>query len=63
MIDDDGLAPHPKKPVPLDLMGIEELEARIEMLREEIAACEAQITAKRAQRNAADAFFTAPRAS
>ncbi|NWG52516.1 MAG: DUF1192 domain-containing protein [Hydrogenophilaceae bacterium] len=63
MIEDDGLAPTPKKPQPLDLMGIEELEARIEALRAEIAACEAQIAAKRAQRSAADAFFSAPRAS
>lgn len=40
-----------------DLMSIEELEARIETLRVEIAACEQSIAAKRKQRAAADAIF------
>lgn len=60
MIDDDPFAPAPKKPIALDLMGIEELEARIETLRGEIAACERAIAAKRAQRNAADSLFGPP---
>jgi uncharacterized small protein (DUF1192 family) len=41
----------------LELMGIGELEGRIELLRAEIAACETMIAAKRAQRDAADALF------
>lgn len=41
----------------LDVMSIEELEARIESLRADIAACEAMIASKRSQRAAADAIF------
>jgi len=63
MIEDDGLSPTPKKPISLDLMGIDELQERIENLRAEIAACEAAIASKRAQKTAADAFFNPPRPS
>ncbi|MGE3142478.1 MAG: DUF1192 domain-containing protein [Hyphomonadaceae bacterium] len=53
-----------KKPAPLqaqlELASIDELHARIEALRAEIALCEAAIAAKQAQRSAADAFFGRP---
>lgn len=41
----------------LDMMSIEELEARIATLKADIAACEAMIASKRSQRAAADAIF------
>ncbi|OXE37267.1 MAG: hypothetical protein CGW95_02640 [Phenylobacterium zucineum] len=41
----------------LDLYSVDELEARIEVLREEITRCEAQIARKRAGRAAAEALF------
>jgi len=62
MFDDDALTPA-KKAVPLEMQlenaSIDELEARIERLRSEIAACERAIAAKRAQRAAADSVFGA----
>lgn len=60
MIEDDAFAPLAPKPagVNLDRMSIEELEARVADLKGEIAACEAAIRAKRAQREAANAFFS-----
>ncbi len=42
----------------LELYGREELEERIEVLREEIARVEAQIERKHAGRAAADALFS-----
>jgi uncharacterized small protein (DUF1192 family) len=61
MFDDDPFAPPAKKPVALEAQlenaSVEELEARIEKLRGEIALCEAAINAKRAQRAAADSVF------
>jgi uncharacterized small protein (DUF1192 family) len=61
MIDDDPFAPPVKKAVPLEQQlenaSIDELEFRIERLKTEIAACEAAIKAKRAQREAADSVF------
>lgn len=45
------------RPMPLDQMSIEELEARIEEVRKEIALCEQEIEKKRAQKSAADALF------
>lgn len=61
MIDDDPFAPPVKKPVSLELQletaSIDELEHRIERLREEIAQCERAIASKRAQRAAADSVF------
>ena len=60
MLDDDPNAPT-KRPLPLqaqlELASIDELKARIESLREEIALCEKTIAAKQAQRSAADAVF------
>lgn len=46
----------------LELFAVGDLEERIEILRGEIARCEAQIGRKRAGRAAADALF-APRPS
>lgn len=61
MHDDDPFDPAAKKPVPLQAQlenaSIEELEKRIERLRDEIAQCERMIASKRTQRAAADAVF------
>jgi uncharacterized small protein (DUF1192 family) len=58
MFDDDPQASPLKRPVvTLDLMSIEELEAKIVDLRAQIAACETAIAAKKKQRAAADAIF------
>ena len=43
----------------LELFGVAELEERIDVLRSEIARCQAQIDRKRAGRAAADALFGA----
>jgi uncharacterized small protein (DUF1192 family) len=59
MLDDDPFAPRPQKrdSLSLDTMSIEELEARIGQLKDEIRACEAAISHKQAQRAKADALF------
>ncbi|HEX8900562.1 DUF1192 domain-containing protein [Vitreimonas sp.] len=61
MLDDDPFAPAPKKALSLEAQletaSIGELELRIEKLKQEIAACEQAIKAKRAQREAADSVF------
>jgi uncharacterized small protein (DUF1192 family) len=44
----------------LELYGVAELEERVEMLRAEIARCQAQIEKKKAGRQAADALFGSP---
>lgn len=63
MFDDDPFAPSAKRPVPLQQQlenaSIDDLEARIARLKDEIAQCEAAIKAKRAQRAAADSVFGA----
>jgi uncharacterized small protein (DUF1192 family) len=64
MIRDDDDTP-PPKPVrlpklPLDLLGVQELNDYIAELREEIARVEADIERKRSHRSAADAFFKKP---
>ena len=41
----------------LALLSVEELEARIALMREEIARLEADIARKKTSRNAADQFF------
>lgn len=46
--------------LPLDLLGIEELNEYISELREEIARVEADIARKHSHRSAADAFFRKP---
>ncbi|MET0182853.1 MAG: DUF1192 domain-containing protein [Caulobacterales bacterium] len=61
MFDDDAFGPGSKKPLSLEAQlenaSVEELEARIQALKTEIQACEQKITAKRAQRSAADSVF------
>ena len=49
----------PPKPAKLDLerMSVEDLKERIEALKAEIAACEAEIERKKAHKSAADDFF------
>lgn len=60
VMDDDD---RPKKKVAheigqeLTLLSVEELGARIELMREEIARLEADMAKKRASRSAADQFF------
>lgn len=60
VIDDDD---RPKKKVAheigqeLTLLSVEELAARIGMMREEIARLEADMAKKRTSRSAADQFF------
>lgn len=44
-------------PQTLEQMSIAELEQRIVALKEAVAACEAEIVKKRAQKSAADALF------
>ena len=59
-IDEDD---KPKKKVAheigqdLTLLSVEELSARVQMLRDEISRLEADMTQKRASRAAADQFF------
>jgi uncharacterized small protein (DUF1192 family) len=60
MIEDDPFAPAPKKPLSIELMSIDELEARIAALKDEIGVCQKAIEAKRAQRSAANSLFSDP---
>ncbi len=64
MVDDDPFAPPVKKTVPLaqqlENASIDELLVRIEKLKAEILLCEEAVTAKRAQRAAADSVFGKP---
>ena len=59
-IDDDD---RPKKKIAheigqdLTLLSVEELAARVQLLHDEIARLEADMTSKRASRSAADQFF------
>jgi uncharacterized small protein (DUF1192 family) len=59
-IDEDD---RPKKKITheigqqLDLLSVEELRERVTLLKEEIARLEANMTAKRASRSAAEGFF------
>ena len=61
MIDDEP-SPLKRPVVTLDLLSIEELEARIAAARADIEACEAMIASKRRQRAAADDIFKRPEA-
>lgn len=60
---DDPLDPRPRKRPAheigqtLEGVSVEDLEARIALLREEIARLEADLVVKIASRQAADAFF------
>ncbi|MBX3522741.1 MAG: DUF1192 domain-containing protein [Xanthobacteraceae bacterium] len=59
-IDDDD---RPKKKIAheigadLSLVSVEELRERVDLLKEEIARLEADITRKQASKSAADSFF------
>jgi uncharacterized small protein (DUF1192 family) len=59
MVDDDPFALRVQKPaaVALDGLSIDELQARIAQLKDDIRACEAAISLKEAQRAKADALF------
>lgn len=46
-----------RKALGLDQMSVADLEVRITNLKAEIAACEAEIERKKAQKRAADALF------
>ena len=63
MLEEDDLPQRRKRrleKLPLDLLGIDELNDYIGELREEIARVEADITRKQSHRSAADAFFRKP---
>ena len=49
--------PIPEKPVDLERLSVDELNQRIEDLKTEIAACEAELNRKSAHKSAADALF------
>lgn len=49
--------PIPAKPVDLERLSVDELNQRIEDLKAEIAACEAELNRKSAHKSAADALF------
>jgi len=49
--------PIPEKPVDLERLSVDELNQRIEDLKAEIAACEAELNRKSAHKSAADALF------
>ncbi len=59
MFDDDEPKPKPRRltALPLDPLGVAELESYIDELRAEIVRAEAEIGRKRGHRSAADAFF------
>ncbi|MEL7452716.1 MAG: DUF1192 domain-containing protein [Pseudomonadota bacterium] len=56
MIDNEDQAPAPK--LDLERLSEDELLARIEALKTEIKACEAELERKRSHRSAADALFS-----
>jgi uncharacterized small protein (DUF1192 family) len=64
MINPDEDLPKPARkllvPPPLDMLGIDELNDYIALLKAEIARVEAKIAAKDAARAAAAAFFKTP---
>ena len=49
--------PEPEKKVDLERLSVEDLQERIEALRAEIAACEAELDRKQSHKSAADALF------
>lgn len=53
----DETDPSRKSEPPLERLSVDELEARIADLQEEIEECRAQLQRKRAQKSAADALF------
>jgi uncharacterized small protein (DUF1192 family) len=60
--EDDKPRPRPRRltPLPLDLLGVVELQGYIDELRTEIIRVEAEISRKTSHRSAADAFFRKP---
>ena len=63
MLDEEDLPQRRKRrleKLPLDLLGIDELNDYIGELREEIVRVEADIARKQSHRSAADAFFRKP---
>ncbi len=62
MLTDDDNEPRsrPKKPIPLDNLSIDELNAYIGELQAEIGRVETAITAKRAHMAAMSALFKTP---
>ncbi|MBV8913384.1 MAG: DUF1192 domain-containing protein [Acetobacteraceae bacterium] len=61
LTEDDEPRARPRfTPLPLDRLGVEELEAYIGELRAEIARAEGEISRKRDLRSAADTFFKRP---
>ncbi len=55
MMDDN--APLPEKPLDLERLSVEELEARMLALSAEIEACKVELEKKRTHKSAADALF------
>ena len=49
--------PIPEKKLDLELFSVEELQERIEQLKAEIVACEAELEKKQSHKSAADALF------
>ena len=49
--------PEPEKKVDLERLSVEELQERIEALKAEIVACEAELDRKQSHKSAADALF------
>lgn len=54
MFEDD---PTPEKKLDLELFSVDDLLERIEELKSEIAACEAELEKKQSHKSAADALF------
>lgn len=49
--------PIPAKPLDLERLSVDDLQERIEALKAEIAACEAELSKKASHKSAADALF------
>ncbi len=56
-MDDDTQPVRSTPKLDLDLLSVEDLQERIEALKDEIAACEAAIVKKGSAKSAADAMF------
>lgn len=49
--------PEPEKKIDLERLSVEDLKERIDALKAEIAACEAELQKKQSHKSAADALF------
>ncbi len=47
----------PEKPIDLELLSVDDLQARIEVLKTQIIACETELAKKQSHKSAADALF------